>query len=144
MDFASYTLSLAGGMLIGLSATLLLLVNGRVAGISGILGGLILPQEGEVSWRAWFVSGLLLGGLILLALRPGLIASSTVPTSILVVAGLLVGFGTRLGGGCTSGHGVCGMSRLSKRSMVATATFMVTGALATYVVQHVILAGGAP
>lgn len=134
--------ALAGGALIGLSASLMLMLNGRIAGISGIVGGLLQPQAGEVAWRAWFLAGLLVGGTVLFALRPDFFGTASVPSAVVVVAGLLVGFGTRLGSGCTSGHGVCGISRLSKRSIVATITFMVSGAIAAYVVQHVLLAGG--
>jgi uncharacterized membrane protein YedE/YeeE len=134
--------ALAGGAVIGLSASLMLMLNGRIAGISGIVGGLLQPQAGEVAWRAWFLAGLLVGGTVLFALRPDFFGTASVPSAVVVVAGLLVGFGTRLGSGCTSGHGVCGVSRLSKRSIVATITFMVSGAIAAYVVQHVLLAGG--
>ena len=142
MTLQDTTFALAGGALIGISASLMLMLNGRIAGISGIVGGLLKPEAGEVSWRAWFLSGLLVGGAVLFALRPELFGTTSVPSAIVVVAGLLVGFGTRLGGGCTSGHGVCGVSRLSKRSIVATLTFMLSGAVAAYVVQHVLLAGG--
>ena len=129
--------SLIGGALIGASASMMLALNGRIAGISGILGGLVRPQRGEVSWRATFVGGLLAGGVLLgLAYPRSLVAGSPMPLALIVTAGLLVGVGTQLGGGCTSGHGVCGISRWSPRSMVATVTFMVTGAIAAFVVQH--------
>lgn len=134
--------ALGGGALIGLSASLMLMLNGRIAGISGIVGGLLQPQAGDVSWRAWFVAGLLAGGAALFAVRPELFGTAAVPSAVVVIAGLLVGFGTRLGSGCTSGHGVCGISRMSKRSIVATSTFMLSGAIAAYVVQHLLLAGG--
>jgi uncharacterized membrane protein YedE/YeeE len=130
--------SLLGGMLIGASASALFLCNGRIAGISGILGGLIQRVQGETAWRVWFLAGLLLGGLGLELAAPMRLGGSTVSLPLTVVAGLLVGFGTRLGNGCTSGHGVCGISRGSKRSIVATVTFMATGALATFVVRHVL------
>jgi len=134
--------ALAGGSLIGASASLLLLLNGRIAGISGIAGGLVHPRAGDVAWRLYFLAGLLIGGLVLLALTPSAFGAPVVSLPLTLVSGLLVGFGTRLGSGCTSGHGVCGVSRLSLRSIVATAIFVATGMLATFVVQHVI--GGAP
>jgi len=130
--------SLLGGALIGASASMLLLLNGRVAGISGIVGGLVRPKPGETSWRALFVAGLLAGGLLLNVLLPASFGAVAVSTPLVVAAGLLVGFGTRLGSGCTSGHGVCGLGRLSVRSLAATLTFMVTGASAAFVVRHVI------
>ena len=133
--------ALAGGALIGASASMLLLLNGRVAGISGIVGGILRPRPNETSWRALFVAGLLVGGVALLALRPSSFGASPVSLPMAVVAGLFVGLGTRLGSGCTSGHGVCGLSRLSGRSLVATMTFMATGAIAAFVVQHVLGAG---
>lgn len=142
MTLQDTAFALGGGALIGLSASLMLMLNGRIAGISGIVGGLLQPQAGEVSWRAWFLAGLLVGGAALVAVRPELFGTAAVPSAVVVVAGLLVGFGTRLGSGCTSGHGVCGISRMSKRSLVATLTFMLSGAVAAYVVQHVLLAGG--
>ena len=115
-----------GGVLIGLSASFLLLFNGRVAGISGILGTLIRPGEG--GWAPAFVGGLLAGGLVLFTGAPELIGPPTGhPVSLLVVAGLLVGIGTRMGSGCTSGHGICGLTRLSGRSLAATCTFMAIG-----------------
>lgn len=134
---------LLGGALIGLSASLLLLFNGRVAGISGIAGGLLAPTRGDMGWRLAFLGGLGLGGLLLRALWPTALESPSAPgTATVVVAGLLVGFGTRLGNGCTSGHGVCGLARGATRSWVATLTFMATGALTVFVVRHVL--GGAP
>jgi uncharacterized membrane protein YedE/YeeE len=132
--------SLVGGALIGLSASALLLLAGRVAGISGIVGGLLLPRRGELGWRVAFVGGLLVGGLLVAWLVPGSIVprKGPAPVWLLAVAGLLVGFGTQLAGGCTSGHGVCGLSRFSRRSLVAVVTFMVTGGLAVYLVRHVL------
>lgn len=132
---------LFGGMLIGLSASILLLANGRVAGISGILGGALSPVPGDALWRAMFLLGLIGTGTVLTWLRPesfqvGLHRS--VPA--VALAGLLVGYGTRLGNGCTSGHGVCGLSRTSPRSLFATLTFMATGAATVFLVQH--LMGG--
>jgi uncharacterized protein len=135
-------LSLLGGTLIGAAAALMLVANGRIAGISGIVGGLLRAARDETSWRALFVGGLLAGGLLLRLVAPDAIGPTVVGLPLLVVAGLLVGFGTQLGSGCTSGHGVCGVARLSPRSLVATATFMTAGALTTYVLRH--LLGGAP
>ncbi len=119
--------ALAGGALIGLAASALLLFTGRIAGISGIVGGLLRPERGEWSWRAAFLAGLLAGGLALLAFLPDAIVAPTRPYGVLAGAGLMVGFGARLGRGCTSGHGVCGISRLSARSVMGTMTFMATG-----------------
>ena len=131
--------ALLGGMLIGLAASLLLLLNGRIAGISGIVGGLVLPRRGEVAWRSSFVVGLVAGGLILRALVPRTVALVLdVPPAAVLTAGVLVGVGTSLGSGCTSGHGVCGISRGSIRSVAATLTFMATGALTVFVVRHLV------
>lgn len=134
--------ALAGGALIGLAASLLLLFNGRIAGISGIFSGLLLPRPAdradaqELGWRAAFVGGLVVGGAVMFALKPQLFAV-TYDRSLLTiaVAGLVVGFGVRLGSGCTSGHGVCGISRFSRRSIVATVTFIATGALTVLAVR---------
>ena len=130
---------LVGGALIGLAATILLAFNGRIAGISGILGGVVgVAAPGERGWRIAFLLGLVAGGVACLLARPASFAPTPAPLPLVVVAGLLVGFGTRLGGGCTSGHGVCGISRFSVRSVTATITFMATGVLATFVVRHLI------
>ena len=137
MNFTPWS-ALLGGALIGTSATLLLVMNGRVAGVSGIVGGLLRPVPGETAWRAWFVAGLLAGGLLLLALRPGSFGAPVTSLPLVVLGGVLVGFGTRLGSGCTSGHGVCGISRLSPRSIVATGAFMATGMIATFVARHLL------
>ncbi|MEC7519491.1 MAG: YeeE/YedE family protein [Myxococcota bacterium] len=134
--------STLGGVLIGISASLLLLFNGRIAGISGIFSGLLLPRPAdradaqELGWRAAFVGGLVVGGAVMFALQPQLFAV-TYDRSLLTiaVAGLVVGFGVRLGSGCTSGHGVCGISRFSRRSIVATVTFIATGALTVLAVR---------
>jgi hypothetical protein len=135
----SFIAPLAGGAAIGLSASLLLLFNGRVAGTSGILGGLLAPKAGDIAWRAAFVAGLVLGGLALSALLPGAFdPASARPLGLVIVAGLLVGYGTRLGSGCTSGHGVCGVSRLSRRSIVATVTFLIAGMITVYVHHHLL------
>ncbi len=131
-----------GGAMIGLSASLMLVLNGRIAGISGILNGLLRkPQRGELAWRLLFVAGLLGGG----ALTLRLLGNEATPPGILtaVAAGALVGLGTRLGNGCTSGHGVCGLSRLSGRSLAATLTFIATGALTVLVTRWMGM-GGAP
>lgn len=132
---------LFGGLLIGLAVVLLLLLNGRIAGISGIVGGLLVPNPkgSEVGWRAAFVAGLLLGALAYM-LATGGAALVNVQTSVpvLVLAGLLVGFGTRLGSGCTSGHGLCGIARLSKRSISATAVFFGVAMLTVFLVRHVL------
>lgn len=128
-----------GGMLIGLAATLLLVANGRIAGISGILGGVVKPVRGNVAWRVLFIVGIWLGALAFWLARGEVIPmriEAGWPT--LIVAGLLVGFGTRLGSGCTSGHGVCGLGRASKRSIVATLVFMVTAIATVFVTRHVL------
>jgi len=132
--------SLAGGMLIGLAAALLILLNGRVAGISGIVGGLLRAPQPDRSWRLAFLAGLLLAAPLwrlfaALAPAPPIAAPAT-----LVLAGLLVGIGTRYGGGCTSGHGVCGLARRSPRSLVATGVFMATAVVTVTVLRHA--AGG--
>lgn len=128
--------SLAGGALIGLAAALLILGSGRIAGISGIVGGLFRPAAGDTGWRIAFVVGLLAAPLVwgLFATLPGV--QSDAGTATLVIAGLLVGVGTRYGSGCTSGHGVCGLSRLSPRSLVATLAFMGAGFVTVYVARH--------
>lgn len=131
--------SLVGGMLIGAASLVLLLFNGRIAGVSGILGGVLDPRPGAFGWQAAFLVGLVGGGAALGALRPELFASPWVAGPVVtVVAGLLVGFGTRLGSGCTSGHGVCGVSRLSPRSLAATVTFMAFGMGSVAVARHVL------
>jgi uncharacterized membrane protein YedE/YeeE len=130
---------LIGGLLIGLAATLLLLLNGRLSGISGIVGGLLASKSSDAGWRVAFVAGLLLGASIYMLAKGDAIAvrmQASVP--VLVVAGLLVGFGTQLGSGCTSGHGVCGIARLSKRSIVATAVFMGVAVLVVFLTRHVL------
>jgi uncharacterized membrane protein YedE/YeeE len=141
MTSSSFLLPLLGGALLGLSASLLLLANGRVAGISGVVGSLLAPVRGDIAWRVLFFAGLLTGGLLLAWLRTGSFAApgplSASGVSLLVVAGLLVGFGSRLGNGCTSGHGVCGISRGSVRSIAATLTFMATGVLTVFLARHV-------
>ncbi|MSQ48314.1 MAG: YeeE/YedE family protein [Deltaproteobacteria bacterium] len=134
--------SLCGGVLIGLSASLLLLSDGKIAGISGIVGGLLPPIKNDTAWRLLFILGLLAGGLPFQLFLPEVLTIGiTRSTSTLILAGLLVGFGTRVGNGCTSGHGVCGISRLSPRSLISTVTFIVTGAITVYIMNY--LLGGA-
>ena len=130
---------LVGGLLIGLAAALLLLLNGRISGISGIVGGLVIPKSSDAGWRAAFVAGLLLGASIYMLTTGGAIpVTMQASLPVLVVAGLLVGFGTRLGSGCTSGHGVCGIARLSSRSIVATAVFFGVAMLTVFLTRHVL------
>jgi uncharacterized membrane protein YedE/YeeE len=140
IDWNAFTpwAALAGGALIGVAAVMFVLLNGRIAGISGVLGGLLKPMRGDISWRVAFILGLV-GAPLLYALftelpRPQIDAGYVA----LVAAGLLVGIGTRYGSGCTSGHGVCGISRLSPRSLIATAAFMLAGFITVYVVRHLI------
>jgi uncharacterized membrane protein YedE/YeeE len=130
---------LVGGALMGLSASLLLLFNGRVAGISGLFEGVIRPKRGDVAWRLWFLLGLAAGAVLMGRVRPSSFDSSLVRSAgATVLAGVLVGFGTRLANGCTSGHGLCGIGRLSLRSMVATMTFIATGAATVALVDRVL------
>lgn len=139
--FTPFT-ALIGGGLIGLSASLFLLAHGRICGISGLLGGLLRRNGDTPRMRGAFVGGLLAGGAVLQLVSPSLFESSWTPSLLLAVpSGLLVGFGTRLGNGCTSGHGVCGVSRLSVRSLVATGTFVATGFITILITRHV-LGGG--
>jgi uncharacterized membrane protein YedE/YeeE len=130
--------SLAGGVLIGIAAAMFALLNGRIAGISGVLGGLLRPVRGDVGWRVAFVLGLVVAPLAYALWsdlpRPRIDAG----TGALVLAGLLVGIGTRYGSGCTSGHGVCGLSRLSARSLVATLAFMGAGFATVYATRHLL------
>lgn len=130
--------SLAGGLLIGLAASLLILLNGRIAGISGILGGLIKPRLHDADWRIAFIGGLALAPTLWKLF--GQLPSIQIDTSysLLAVAGLAVGIGTRFGAGCTSGHGICGISRLSPRSIIATLAFMLTGFATVYFMRHLL------
>lgn len=130
--------SLAGGLLIGLAAALFLLFNGRIAGISGIVGGLLKPARGDIAWRIAFVAGLVIAPLVyaLAAPLPQVHVEANYP--VLLIAGLLVGIGTRYGSGCTSGHGICGLSRSSPRSVMATVAFMFAGFVTVYVARHLI------
>jgi uncharacterized membrane protein YedE/YeeE len=135
--------ALLGGALIGLAASLLLLTVGKIAGVSGLYGGVLRRGTSDRAFRLSFVMGLVLAGAALRVVAPGVFATTwgaTLPVALL--AGVIVGFGTQLGSGCTSGHGVCGISRLSPRSLLATGTFMATGFATTYVVRH--LLGGGP
>ena len=131
--------SLAGGLLIGLATALLLLLSGRIAGISGIVGGLLRPGKGDVAWRVAFVLGLFAAPLVFVLAMPLPRVTIDASTTTLIIAGLLVGVGTRYGSGCTSGHGVSGLSRGSRRSIVATASFMVAGFLTVFVVRHLFI-----
>ena len=140
IDWAHFTpwSSLGGGVLIGAAAAMLVLLNGRIAGVAGILGGVLRPAGGDVAWRLAFIIGLLVAPPVY-----GLLAEPMPPTieasyPMLLAAGLLVGTGTRYGSGCTSGHGVCGLSRLSPRSLVATLTFMLAGFATVYAVRHLL------
>jgi len=138
IHFTPWT-SLAGGLLLGVAAAMFILVNGRVLGISGIVGGLLVPRKGDAGWRVAFLLGLAAAPLIFRMLMPAdLIHAARIEAGTLavVVAGLLVGVGTRYGSGCTSGHGVCGISRMSPRSLLATITFMAAGFLTVFVLRH--------
>ena len=136
MTVPSPLLALLGGAFIGLATAMLLLLNGRIAGISGVLGGLVDREPGQTGWRTLFLAGLLAGGAVARLLAPQTLGPIATPLPLLALAGVLVGFGTRLGGGCTSGHGVCGISRGSLRSIVATGTFLVVAGLVVLVVRH--------
>ncbi len=131
-------IALAGGVLLGLAAALFILLNGRILGISGIVGGLLRPRRGDIAWRVTFLLGMLVAPWLY-----GLLAGPTQPRidagwGMVVLAGLLVGVGTRYGSGCTSGHGVCGLSRMSPRSLVATLSFMGAGFVTVFLIRHVL------
>lgn len=138
IDWTHFTpwASLAGGALIGLAAAAFVLLNGRVAGISGILGGLLFVPESDRAWRVAFLAGLILALPLWVAVMPRPEFRIDADWASIVVAGLLVGLGTRYAGGCTSGHGVCGLSRLSLRSLVATLSFMAAGFAMVFVLRH--------
>ena len=143
IDWIHFTpwLSLGGGILLGLASAAFILFNGRILGISGILGGLLSPRSGDIGWRIAFVLGIAAAPLLsTLVLPVDLIATPRIEAGYasIALAGLLVGFGTRYGSGCTSGHGVCGLSRLSPRSLLATLIFMAFGFLVVYVIRHAI------
>jgi uncharacterized membrane protein YedE/YeeE len=128
--------ALAGGLLIGAASVWLLAANGRIAGVSGILHGLFAQPPGDRPWRAAFIVGLIAAGFIWRLVAPA--AGAEANLAAMALAGALVGFGTRLGGGCTSGHGVCGLGRFSLRSLVAVMTFMICGMAATFIMRHVL------
>ena len=140
IDWNAFTpwASLAGGALIGLAAAMFLLLNGRIAGISGIVGGLLAPSRGDIAWRAAFVIGMVAAPAAWLLFSALPTARIDAGYTTLVIAGLLVGVGTRYGSGCTSGHGVCGLSRLSLRSLAATLAFMSAGFITVFVMRHLI------
>lgn len=140
IDWTNFTpwSSLIGGILIGLATAMFLLLNGRIAGISGIVGGLLRPIKGDIGWRIFFIAGLVLAPFAYQLVAPLPTVQVTGNSVLLVAAGVLVGIGTRYGSGCTSGHGVCGLSRLSLRSLVATAAFMLAGFATVFVVRHVV------
>ena len=135
-NFTPYS-ALAGGALIGVAATILMAVHGRIAGVSGIVGGLLAPSAGDIAWRIAFIAGLLVGAAAMNAIA-GLVAPAPVQQNlaVLALAGALVGYGTRMGSGCTSGHGVCGLARMSSRSLVATILFMASAAIVVFVMRH--------
>lgn len=130
--------ALSGGVLIGLASAVLVLLTGRVAGISGIIGGLFRPKTGETAWRSTFLVGLLAASWLFQVVAPLPSIHIDTGSGTLILAGLLVGIGTRYGSGCTSGHGVCGLSRLSPRSLVATLSFMLAGFATVFVVRHLV------
>ena len=140
IDWNNFTpwASLAGGILLGLASAIFILVNGRILGISGIIGGLLGPTSGDVGWRLAFVLGMLVAPLLHLLLAGPVVVRIDASWATLVIAGLLVGVGTRFGSGCTSGHGVCGLSRLSPRSLVATLAFMGAGFVTVYLMRHLL------
>lgn len=143
MNLTAYLLPLLGGALIGLAVSLMLFWNGRVAGVSGIVNGTLKPTKNDFSWRFSFIAGLIAGGVLLRIFFPESISSDLDRSlGIISAAGLLVGFGTVMGNGCTSGHGICGLSRLSPRSIVATLTFMFFGILSATIFRQFV--GGAP
>jgi uncharacterized protein len=137
-DFTPFS-ALAGGVMIGLASVFLLALDGRIAGVSGILHDLFRPPGRDIGWHTGFLAGLLIAGFIYLAVAPPLPATSPTIASLVrvAVAGLLVGFGTRMANGCTSGHGVCGLGRLSPRSLIAVLVFVSAGIVTTSVVRHV-------
>ena len=140
IDWNNFTpwASLAGGILLGLASAIFILVNGRILGISGIVGGLLRPKSGDVGWRIAFVLGMLAAPLLYLLVAGPVPATIDASWGTVVLAGLLVGVGTRYGSGCTSGHGVCGLSRLSPRSLAATLAFMGAGFAIVFLVRHVL------
>ena len=129
--------ALLGGLLIGIAAAALLLLNGRILGVSGIVGGLLQPGSGDTRWRLAFIAGVLVPPLLFGFARTIEAPTFAGPLWLIALAGLLVGFGSRMGSGCTSGHGICGVGRLSKRSIAATACFLLTGFLTVFLTRHV-------
>ena len=140
LDWKHFTpwTSLSGGVLLGLASALFILVNGRVLGISGILGGLLRSRADDSGWRIAFILGLLVAPAVWTLFAAPVVPRMEAGPALLVVAGLLVGWGTRYGSGCTSGHGVCGLSRMSPRSLVATLAFMGTGFVTVFVMRHLL------
>jgi len=143
IDWAHFTpfSSLAGGIILGVASAIFILVNGRILGISGILGGLLPPKAGDTSWRVFFILGMLAAPTVFHAVVPAqYITAPRIDASgwMVIAAGLLVGIGTRYASGCTSGHGVCGLSRLSPRSLVATLSFMGAGFVMVYLLRHIL------
>ncbi len=135
----SFILALIGGGLIGLASSLLLYTHGKVAGVSGILGSFLVGQSEDKPWRLSFLIGLIMAGMIYVFIDSSAFINTQIQSTwITILAGLLVGFGTQLGNGCTSGHGICGLARGSKRSFTATMTFMLTGMIAAFIIQHLI------
>ena len=133
--------SLIGGLLLGVASAVFILINGRILGISGILGGLLPPKVGDIGWRVAFLRGMLAAPTVFMTLAPaGLASEPRIDAGFwtVIAAGLLVGIGTRYASGCTSGHGVCGLSRLSPRSLVATLSFMGAGFFIVYIVRHIV------
>ncbi len=136
---ASYINALAGGLLIGASASLLLFLNGRIAGISGIFNGILIPVKNDVDWRWCFIVSLIAGAFVHSSLTDAAYyQTDNFSPWLMIPAGFLVGFGTRIGGGCTSGHGVCGLGRLSIRSLVATLTFIASAMLTLFITRHLL------
>ncbi len=140
IDTANFTpgLSLLGGVLAGAASALFILNNGRIAGISGILGGLLNPRKDDIIWRIAFVLGLIAAPTVTFMFMPAPEVTIEAETATLLIAGILVGVGTRYGSGCTSGHGICGLSRLSPRSLIATLSFMVAGMAVVFVMRHIL------
>jgi uncharacterized membrane protein YedE/YeeE len=138
MSLPFWFLPLMGGLMIGAAASLLLLLHGRIAGISHIVGGLWSAAAGDRAWRGWFIAGLLAGGVTLAVFQPEAFGHPVASWLQLTIAGWLVGFGASLGNGCTSGHGVCGLSRRSLRSLLATLVFIGSGMATVYLTQHVL------
>jgi uncharacterized protein len=140
IDTANFTpgLSLLGGVLAGIASALFILNNGRIAGISGILGGLLNPRKDDIMWRIAFLLGLIAAPTVTFMFMPAPEVTIEAETATLIIAGILVGVGTRYGSGCTSGHGICGLSRLSPRSLIATLAFMAAGMAVVFVMRHLV------